>query len=501
MNEKASVSKELDARHKKILEGLLKLPENKQCADCKGKGPRWASVNLGIFICMQCSGIHRSLGVHISKVRSATLDTWLPEQVAFIQTMGNEKANSYWEAELPPNYDRVGIENFIRAKYEDKRWIPRNSTAISHLQYGEEKVSEYKEKPDDRCAQGSINKADSPGEHKSPEQQGPKKTSLAVPKLPTPVSSGFKVRHVMPKTESQRPPRATPTTVDTTSTQPPKVSITTNLFDMLPMDESNENGSQQSTADDTSWANFPSVEAHVGTGCVKSKSTSAIEDLFADASLVTPSLSQESLQENLNAESNSATGDNDNRRDAVIKSQSTSAIEELFKDSTSITTPPAREKSQATATEKSQTEIKDDILNLFDKSNMVSPFSVHQQQIAFLSQQQALIMAASKSGGTPPFPATTQQPGATNTSQTNVGMLTKDLSGHGYQMPGMTLPGAQVGNILPSPNMIQSNPTTRTETEESVASEAKKPSSSTTKPSTSDVFDFSTLTKGMFSKR
>lgn len=59
-------------------------------------------------------------------MRSATLDTWLPEQVAFIQSMGNEKANSYWEAELPPNYDRVGIENFIRAKYEEKRWVPRD---------------------------------------------------------------------------------------------------------------------------------------------------------------------------------------------------------------------------------------------------------------------------------------------------------------------------------------------------------------------------------------
>ncbi|KAJ0018837.1 hypothetical protein Pint_10718 [Pistacia integerrima] len=137
MNEKANVSKELNAKHRKgsfylhfssrlfslvlylqILESLLKLPENRECADCKTKAPRWASVNLGIFICMQCSGIHRSLGVHISKVvRSATLDTWLPEQVTFIQSMGNEKSNSYWEAELPPNYDRVRIENFIRAKY------------------------------------------------------------------------------------------------------------------------------------------------------------------------------------------------------------------------------------------------------------------------------------------------------------------------------------------------------------------------------------------------
>ncbi|KAE8673507.1 putative ADP-ribosylation factor GTPase-activating protein AGD5 [Hibiscus syriacus] len=141
MNQKANVSKELNAKHIKILDGLLKLPGNRECADCKSKGARWASVNLGIFICMQCSGVHRSLGVHISKVRSVTLDTWLPEQVSFIQSMGNEKSNTYWEAELPPKYNRVGIENFIRAKYVEKRWIPRGRTEKSPPQINKEKES------------------------------------------------------------------------------------------------------------------------------------------------------------------------------------------------------------------------------------------------------------------------------------------------------------------------------------------------------------------------
>uniref|UniRef100_A0A3Q3LH77 Arf-GAP domain-containing protein n=1 Tax=Labrus bergylta TaxID=56723 RepID=A0A3Q3LH77_9LABR len=44
-------------------------------------GPRWASWNLGIFICIRCAGIHRNLGVHISKVKSVNLDQWTQEQV------------------------------------------------------------------------------------------------------------------------------------------------------------------------------------------------------------------------------------------------------------------------------------------------------------------------------------------------------------------------------------------------------------------------------------
>uniref|UniRef100_A0A7N0VDA5 Arf-GAP domain-containing protein n=2 Tax=Kalanchoe fedtschenkoi TaxID=63787 RepID=A0A7N0VDA5_KALFE len=84
---------------------------------------------------MQCSGIHRSLGVHISKVRSTTLDTWLPEQVAFMQSVGNQKSNSYWEAELSPSCDRSEIARFIRAKYEEKKWIPKGA-GKSALQLG-----------------------------------------------------------------------------------------------------------------------------------------------------------------------------------------------------------------------------------------------------------------------------------------------------------------------------------------------------------------------------
>ena len=51
-------------------------------------GPRWASWNLGIFLCIRCAGIHRNLGVHISKVKSVNLDSWTAEQVAVSKVMG-----------------------------------------------------------------------------------------------------------------------------------------------------------------------------------------------------------------------------------------------------------------------------------------------------------------------------------------------------------------------------------------------------------------------------
>lgn len=71
----------MDPALKKKLESLLKIPDNQKCADCKKRGPRWASANLGIFVCIECSGIHRNLGVHISFVRSVNLDTWTKAQV------------------------------------------------------------------------------------------------------------------------------------------------------------------------------------------------------------------------------------------------------------------------------------------------------------------------------------------------------------------------------------------------------------------------------------
>ncbi|XP_059471189.1 stromal membrane-associated protein 1 [Neocloeon triangulifer] len=112
-----------------ILNDLLKDEDNKYCEDCDAKGPRWASWNLGIFLCIRCAGIHRNLGVHISKVKSVNLDTWTPEQVVSLQQMGNSRARAVYEANLPDNFRRPqhdsSLESFIRAKYEQKKYIAK----------------------------------------------------------------------------------------------------------------------------------------------------------------------------------------------------------------------------------------------------------------------------------------------------------------------------------------------------------------------------------------
>lgn len=114
------------AKNQQTIKSLLKLEPNKVCADCKrNKHPRWASWNLGVFICIRCSGIHRGMGTHISRVKSVDLDSWTDEQLQSILSWGNARANKYWEAKLAQGHvpSESKIENFIRTKYELKRWV------------------------------------------------------------------------------------------------------------------------------------------------------------------------------------------------------------------------------------------------------------------------------------------------------------------------------------------------------------------------------------------
>ncbi|CAG8610115.1 2157_t:CDS:2 [Paraglomus brasilianum] len=143
-----TANKTLNEQHTKILKECLQRPENRHCADCRRKDPRWASWNLGVFICIRCSGTHRSMGTHISRVKSIDLDSWTPEQVENVRRWGNAKANVYWEANLPSNtkIPESNIDYWIRSKYEAKKWaqkgpIPDPDTLSAGLSAQQEKAA------------------------------------------------------------------------------------------------------------------------------------------------------------------------------------------------------------------------------------------------------------------------------------------------------------------------------------------------------------------------
>uniref|UniRef100_I3J484 Small ArfGAP 1 n=1 Tax=Oreochromis niloticus TaxID=8128 RepID=I3J484_ORENI len=130
-------AQKLNEQHQAILSKLLREEDNKYCADCEAKGPRWASWNLGVFMCIRCAGIHRNLGVHISRVKSVNLDQWTPEQIQSMVDMGNTRARQLYEAHLPENFRRPqtdqAVEVFIRDKYERKKYYNKEALATAQV--------------------------------------------------------------------------------------------------------------------------------------------------------------------------------------------------------------------------------------------------------------------------------------------------------------------------------------------------------------------------------
>lgn len=124
---------------KRRLKDLLLQKDNRFCADCGAPDPKWASANIGVFICLKCCGVHRSLGTHISKVLSVTLDEWSDEDVgAMIEVGGNAAANAIYEAFIPEGCSKPGPDashddrmRFIRSKYEHQEFLKPSLRIVS----------------------------------------------------------------------------------------------------------------------------------------------------------------------------------------------------------------------------------------------------------------------------------------------------------------------------------------------------------------------------------
>ncbi|XP_071423011.1 arf-GAP with coiled-coil, ANK repeat and PH domain-containing protein 2 isoform X2 [Pithys albifrons albifrons] len=151
--ESGSETKEKLLKGESALQRVQCISGNDACCDCGLADPRWASINLGITLCIECSGIHRSLGVHFSKVRSLTLDSWEPELLKLMCELGNDVINRIYEAKL----EKMGVkkpqsgsqrqekEAYIRAKYVERKFVEKQAASVPLLESGTKVLSPSQE--------------------------------------------------------------------------------------------------------------------------------------------------------------------------------------------------------------------------------------------------------------------------------------------------------------------------------------------------------------------
>uniref|UniRef100_A0A674B5X0 ArfGAP with SH3 domain, ankyrin repeat and PH domain 1a n=1 Tax=Salmo trutta TaxID=8032 RepID=A0A674B5X0_SALTR len=121
---------------KAIIEDVLRIPGNEICCDCGAAEPKWLSTNLGILTCIECSGIHREMGVHISRIQSMELDKLGSSELLLAKNIGNSSFNCIMEGNMPcplpkptPSSDMTVRKEYINAKYVDHKFAHQTGKA------------------------------------------------------------------------------------------------------------------------------------------------------------------------------------------------------------------------------------------------------------------------------------------------------------------------------------------------------------------------------------